>query len=111
MGDTIREQHGNTKIKVVGVGGGGSNAVSRMFRERLPSIEYMVVNTDSQALLRCDVPLRIGLGENLTLSSHLRMLPPRQIDANILGLFGFSNLSWGPLACSTVALRAPAPCS
>ena len=53
-------------IKVVGVGGGGSNAVSRMFRERVPSIEYMVVNTDTQALLLCDVPLRIGIGEELT---------------------------------------------
>ena len=53
-------------IKVVGVGGGGSNAVSRMFRERLPGIEYMVVNTDTQALLRSDVPIRIAIGELLT---------------------------------------------
>ena len=53
-------------IKVVGVGGGGSNAVSRMFRERLPGIEYMVVNTDTQALLRSDVPVRIAIGELLT---------------------------------------------
>ncbi len=61
-----REPDGGARIKVVGVGGGGSNAVSRMFRERLPGIEYMVVNTDTQALLRCDVPLRIGIGEELT---------------------------------------------
>lgn len=53
-------------IKVIGVGGGGSNAVSRMFRERLPGIEYMVVNTDTQALLRSDVPVRIAIGELLT---------------------------------------------
>jgi len=53
-------------IKVIGVGGGGSNAVSRMFRERIPGIEYMVVNTDTQALLLCDVPLRIGVGTELT---------------------------------------------
>ena len=53
-------------IKVVGVGGGGSNAVARMFRERIPGIEYAVINTDSQALLRCDVPLRIGIGDELT---------------------------------------------
>ena len=53
-------------IKVVGVGGGGSNAVSRMFRERIPGIEYMVVNTDTQALLLCDVPLRICVGDKLT---------------------------------------------
>ena len=54
------------KIKVVGVGGGGSNAVSRMYRERMPSVEYLVINTDKQALLKCDVPLRISIGEQLT---------------------------------------------
>ena len=53
-------------IKVIGVGGGGSNAVSRMFRERLPGVEYMVVNTDTQALLLSDVPVRIAIGELLT---------------------------------------------
>ena len=60
--------HTNTtaRIKVVGVGGGGSNAVSRMFRERIPGIEYIVVNTDTQALLSCEVPLRICIGEKLT---------------------------------------------
>ena len=54
------------RIKVVGVGGGGSNAVSRMYRERIPGVEYMVVNTDDQALERCDVPMRIRVGEHLT---------------------------------------------
>ena len=54
------------KIKVVGVGGGGSNAVSRMYRERMPSVEYLVINTDKHALLMCDVPLRISIGDQLT---------------------------------------------
>ena len=54
------------RIKVVGVGGGGSNAVSRMFRERIPGVEYMVVNTDDQALELCDVPTKIRVGEQLT---------------------------------------------
>jgi len=54
-------------IKVLGVGGGGSNAVARMFRERIPGIEYAVVNTDTQALLQCDVPLRMSIGEQITL--------------------------------------------
>ena len=57
--------HG-ANIKVIGVGGGGSNAVSRMFRERLPGIQYMVVNTDTQALVGSEVPLRISIGEILT---------------------------------------------
>ena len=54
------------RIKVVGVGGGGSNAVSRMFKERIPGVEYIVVNTDSQALLRTDVPLKMRIGDQLT---------------------------------------------
>lgn len=54
------------KIKVIGVGGGGSNAVSRMFRERMPGVEYIVVNTDTQALLNTEIPLKIKIGEQLT---------------------------------------------
>ena len=62
----IKESNSTASIKVVGVGGGGSNAVSRMFKERVPGIEYMVVNTDTQALLLCDVPMRISIGSQLT---------------------------------------------
>ncbi len=62
----VREMDGMARIKVVGVGGGGSNAVSRMFRERVPSVEYMIVNTDAQALVTCDVPLKMRIGDELT---------------------------------------------
>jgi len=50
------------KIKVVGVGGGGSNAVSRMYRDRLTDVDYVVINTDLQALVRSDVPVRLQVG-------------------------------------------------
>jgi cell division protein FtsZ len=53
-------------IKVLGVGGGGSNAVSRMYKEKLPVVEYYALNTDAQHLSRCDVHYRIPLGRNLT---------------------------------------------
>jgi cell division protein FtsZ len=53
-------------IKVVGVGGGGSNAVSRMYKDKLPVVEYYSVNTDAQHLFRCDVAHRIAIGQNLT---------------------------------------------
>ena len=53
-------------IKVLGVGGGGSNAVSRMYKEKLPVVEYYALNTDGQHLARCDVHYRIALGRNLT---------------------------------------------
>ncbi|MCH7624854.1 MAG: cell division protein FtsZ, partial [Chloroflexi bacterium] len=66
MAVNSREPDGIANIKVIGVGGGGSNAVSRMFRERVPTVEYMVVNTDAQALVRCDVPLKIRIGDQLT---------------------------------------------
>ena len=57
---------GVARIKVVGVGGGGCNAVSRMFRERVQGVEYVGINTDTQALMRCEVPLRIRMGVELT---------------------------------------------
>ncbi|MDA1279320.1 MAG: cell division protein FtsZ [Chloroflexi bacterium] len=54
---------GSAKIKVIGVGGGGSNAVSRMYRDRIPEVEYITVNTDAQALTRSEVPIRIRVGD------------------------------------------------
>ena len=53
-------------IKVLGIGGGGSNAVSRMYKEKLPVVEYYALNTDAQHLFRCDVSHRIAMGQNLT---------------------------------------------
>ncbi|GIS82561.1 MAG: hypothetical protein CM1200mP15_11930 [Dehalococcoidia bacterium] len=53
-------------IKVLGIGGGGSNAVSRMYKEKLPVVEYFAMNTDAQHLFRCDVAQRVALGQNLT---------------------------------------------
>ena len=66
MDASSRQHDGVARIKVVGVGGGGSNAVSRMFRERIPGVEYVVMNSDSQALLRSDVPLKVRIGDQLT---------------------------------------------
>ena len=61
-----REPQGMANIKVVGLGGGGSNAVARMFKERVPGVDYVVVNTDAQALVGSDVPLKIRIGDQLT---------------------------------------------
>ncbi len=54
------------QINVIGVGGGGSNAVSRMHRDGVSGIEYMIVNTDAQALKQADVPIKIRIGDHLT---------------------------------------------
>lgn len=53
-------------IKVVGVGGGGSNAVSRMVQAEVRGIEFIAVNTDAQALARTDADRKIHIGDKLT---------------------------------------------
>jgi cell division protein FtsZ len=53
-------------IKVIGVGGGGSNAVNHMFRQGITGVDFMVCNTDHQALNTSPVPIKIPLGQNLT---------------------------------------------
>jgi cell division protein FtsZ len=53
-------------IKVIGVGGGGSNAVNHMFRQGIRGVEFIVCNTDAQALEASPVPTRIQLGYTLT---------------------------------------------
>ncbi len=53
-------------IKVVGVGGGGCNAVERMIREGLQGVEFIAVNTDAQALLLSNATTRVRIGEKLT---------------------------------------------
>jgi len=55
-----------TKIKVVGVGGGGSNAVARMLQEGLSGIEFYVLNTDKQALAASPVANKLPIGKKLT---------------------------------------------
>ena len=53
-------------IKVMGVGGGGSNAVNRMIAEGLRGVEFIAVNTDAQALLLSQAPYRVRIGDKLT---------------------------------------------
>ncbi len=50
-------------IKVIGVGGGGCNAVNYMYRQRIEGCTFIVCNTDTQALEKCDVPIKIQLGD------------------------------------------------
>lgn len=54
------------QIKVVGVGGGGSNAVNRMIAEGLRGVDFIAVNTDAQALLLSNAPERVRIGDKLT---------------------------------------------
>jgi cell division protein FtsZ len=56
----------NSIIKVIGVGGGGGNAVNNMFEKGIEGVDFMVCNTDVQALKQSDIPTKIRLGANQT---------------------------------------------
>src|SRR5262247_442578 len=56
----------NARMKVVGVGGGGGNAVNRMIEERLSGVEFISVNTDSQALAANRADVKVQVGRKLT---------------------------------------------
>jgi cell division protein FtsZ len=60
------ESLGGTRIKVIGVGGGGSNAVNRMMDLGVTGVEFYVLNTDAQALRASKVPTKIALGSRIT---------------------------------------------
>ena len=59
-------------IKVIGVGGGGCNAVNYMYNQKIEGCTFIVCNTDSQALNKCDVPVKIQLGEGLGAGTNPR---------------------------------------
>lgn len=59
-------KHHKSIIKVIGVGGGGSNAVNHMFNQGIKDVEFVVCNTDAQALKGSPVPNRLQIGVNLT---------------------------------------------
>ena len=58
--------NGNKIIKVIGVGGGGGNAVNHMYRQGIKDVDFAVCNTDAQALMNSPVPLKVQLGSALT---------------------------------------------
>ena len=54
------------RIKVIGVGGGGSNAVNRMIKSQLQGVEFIAINTDAQALYHSDADTKINIGKSTT---------------------------------------------
>ena len=59
-------QDNSAVIKVIGVGGGGCNAVNRMMEADLKGVQFIAVNTDKQALNRCKAETKVQIGEKLT---------------------------------------------
>ncbi|MGH9335944.1 MAG: cell division protein FtsZ, partial [Vicinamibacteria bacterium] len=66
VGPTLADGETTARIKVIGVGGGGGNAVNRMIASRITGVEFLAANTDVQALRTSHAPVRIQLGEKLT---------------------------------------------
>ena len=62
----FNEQNTICKILVIGVGGGGCNAINRMMAEKIKSAQFIAVNTDKQALMMNSAPVQIQIGEKLT---------------------------------------------
>jgi len=62
----IDEEFRGARIKVVGVGGGGANAVARMIDEGLDGVEFHVMNTDAQALASSSAPNKLQIGGKIT---------------------------------------------
>ena len=78
-------------IKVIGVGGGGCNAVNYMYNQKIEGCTFVVCNTDSQALNKCDVPVKIQLGEGLgagtdpTAGRNAALDSQMEIETKVLG--------------------------
>ena len=67
LGVTLNEElHLGAKIKVIGVGGGGGNAVNRMIQAGIKGVEFLVANTDLQAMRTSLAPVKIQIGGKLT---------------------------------------------
>ena len=63
---TLEEENHGARIKVIGVGGGGCNAVNRMIRAKVEGVEFIAANTDLQALKLSQAPVKLQLGAKLT---------------------------------------------
>lgn len=64
--ELIEKMAPNAVIKVVGVGGGGGNAVAHMVNSTVDGVEFIIANTDSQAIKNCGAKLQLQLGANVT---------------------------------------------
>jgi cell division protein FtsZ len=85
-------QSQNCIIKVIGVGGGGSNAVNHMFNQGIKDVNFLVCNTDEQALVNSPVPIKIQLGESLTEGKGAGNKPEKGKQAAIENLSNIENV-------------------
>ena len=110
------ETQNGAKIKVIGVGGGGSNAVNRMIRAKVEGVEFIAANTDLQALKLSQAPVKLQIGAKLTKGLGAGANPEVGRKAALEELKKFSKRSTGRTWClspevSAAALAAEPPLS
>ena len=88
--DLPKEQ--SSIIKVIGVGGGGSNAVNHMYRQGIKGVDFIVCNTDHQALDMSPVPIKIPLGQSLTEGRGAGSIPDVGMNAAIENLEDINDI-------------------
>ena len=86
-------------IKVIGVGGGGSNAVNHMYTQGIAGVDFIICNTDRQALDMSPVPVKLQLGVDLTEGLGAGAVPERGRDA--VGLHHSGYGWWYRNRCSS----------
>ena len=79
--DFAMPEENSSDIKVIGVGGGGGNAVNHMFNQGIEGVDFIICNTDKQALDESPVPIKIQLGKDLTEGRGAGMIPERGMNA------------------------------
>ena len=93
------EARNDAKIKVIGVGGGGGNAVNRMIEAGLKHVEFIAANTDAQALRRNKAPMMVQLGPRAVVSTESVSFPDV---GSLLPLAETEAVSWR-VPCATAA--------
>ena len=96
-------------IKVVGVGGGGVNAVNRMIDAGLKGVEFIAANTDAQALLMSDADEKLDIGRDLTRGSALARTQRSGAKPQRNTSTRSASHSLAPTWCSSPLARAVAP--
>jgi cell division protein FtsZ len=64
--ESLAQPENFARIKVLGVGGGGSNAINRMIEQGIRGVEFVAINTDSQALMLANAPVKVRIGDKIT---------------------------------------------
>ena len=103
------EVQDGAKIKVIGVGGGGSNAVNRMIRAKVEGVEFIAANTDLQALKLSQAPVKLQLGAKLTKGLARARIPRLAAKPRSRTLKKFSKRSTARTWCLSPPVSAAAP--